>query len=71
MRLVRLRESSLPFLNELLQVRRHNRETDLVISEALMAIYAADAAITIGTRISAPSAVVLLLIAKIEVMLTC
>ena len=37
----------------------------------LRAIYAADAAITIGTRISAPIADVVLFIAKNGVMLTC
>lgn len=40
-------------------------------SVALRAIYAAEAAITIGTSISAPIADVLLFITKNGVMLTC
>jgi hypothetical protein len=40
-------------------------------SANLSAMYAADAAMIIGTRIRAPIAKLLLLIAKIEVMLAC
>lgn len=43
----------------------------LVNSDVLMAIYAAEATIAIGTKISAALAGGLLLIAKIEGMLTC
>jgi hypothetical protein len=52
------------------QIRQRVRAIVWKTLWVLRAMYAADAAITIGTMISAPIAE-LLLIAKIEVMLTC
>lgn len=47
------------------------RPVRLQNSEALIAINAADAAITIGTKMSAPIVELLLFIAKIEEWWTC